>query len=51
MTTLSTHVLDVSLGRPAPGIRVTLSRDGAVLGSNLTDSDGRIQRLTGFYDS
>ena len=45
MTTLSTHVLDVALGQPAPGIRVSLSHDDTVLGSGVTDSDGRVKRF------
>lgn len=43
MATLSTHVLDTSLGRPAAGIRVSLeSASGAGLGEGITDADGRI---------
>ena len=43
---LTTHVLDTSLGRPAVGIAVTLSRLGAsgertVVAEALTNSDGR----------
>ncbi|MEL6693412.1 MAG: hydroxyisourate hydrolase [Pseudomonadota bacterium] len=38
---LSTHVLDLSSGTPAAGIPVSLSKDGMVLGSGFTDSDGR----------
>lgn len=45
MSTLSTHVLDTGLGKPAQGIRVTLERDGVVLGSGLTDADGRVRDL------
>lgn len=41
MSTLSTHVLDTSLGRPAAGIRVTLLRGDEVLGEATTDNDGR----------
>jgi 5-hydroxyisourate hydrolase len=46
MSTLSTHVLDTALGRPAPGIRVTLESDGAVLASSVTDADGRVADLS-----
>lgn len=46
MSTLSTHVLDTGLGRPAAGIPVRLERDGSVLGSFATDPDGRA-RLAG----
>jgi 5-hydroxyisourate hydrolase len=44
---LSTHVLDVSAGRPADGIPVVLVRDGdgSVLGRGTTDADGRVAQL------
>ena len=46
MATLSTHVLDTSLGRPAAGIGVgLLSGSGEDLGSGVTDSDGRIASI------
>lgn len=49
MSTLSTHVLDTTLGRPAAGMRVTLDRrhDGhwRHLRSATTDPDGRIREL------
>ena len=41
---LSTHVLDLSLGRPASGMRIELSRltpAPAVLKSVVTNADGR----------
>jgi 5-hydroxyisourate hydrolase len=39
---VSTHVLDASLGTPAAGIAVTLSaRTGVVVESGQTDADGR----------
>jgi 5-hydroxyisourate hydrolase len=38
---LSTHVLDTGTGRPAAGVPVELARDGAVVASAETDSDGR----------
>ena len=41
MSTISTHVLDTSLGKPAEGIRVTLHRDSSLIGSSVTDADGR----------
>ena len=41
MSTISTHVLDTSLGKPAVGIRVTLHRDSSLIGSSVTDADGR----------
>jgi 5-hydroxyisourate hydrolase len=47
MPTLSTHVLDTSLGRPAEGVQVHLYRvaDGQLLAKRLTDADGRIAGL------
>lgn len=45
--TLSTHILDIQIGLPAAGIDVTLTRDGAVLGTGTTDSDGRCADLIG----
>ena len=45
MSTISTHVLDTSLGRPASGISVTLERRGEVIGSGTTDRDGRVSAL------
>ena len=41
MSTLSTHVLDTGLGRPAAGIPVRVEGEGRVLGSLATDPDGR----------
>jgi 5-hydroxyisourate hydrolase len=44
--TVSTHVLDTELGRPAAGIHVELlGPDGAVAGAGVTDTDGRIAAL------
>ena len=45
MSTISTHVLDTSLGKPASGVRVTLHRDASLLGSGVTDDDGRVRDL------
>jgi 5-hydroxyisourate hydrolase len=56
MSTISTHVLDTALGRPAPGITVRLDRldrldDGASgaeprpVGTGTTDADGRVRDL------
>ncbi len=50
--TLSTHVLDTSIGRPAKGMQVRLSRREAdnvwaVLGTFTTNAEGRIPELTG----
>lgn len=46
MSTLSTHVLDTSLGKPAEGIRVTLLRGDQVVGEGTTDADGRARDFT-----
>lgn len=47
---LSTHILDTALGRPAAGVAVSLARrDGAewtVLNESRTDADGRIKSLS-----
>ena len=45
MSTLSTHVLDTALGRPAEGIRVTLESADDMVGSGVTDADGRVRDL------
>lgn len=47
---ITTHILDLALGRPAAGVQVRLYlRDGAShwrdLGVGETDGDGRIQNL------
>jgi 5-hydroxyisourate hydrolase len=42
---LSTHVLDTGVGRPAAGVRVELMRNGDLVGSGKTDGDGRIADL------
>lgn len=44
MARLSTHVLDTMLGRPAPGVRIVLTRlgpDGGIIAEALTNADGR----------
>ena len=44
--TLSTHVLDTGLGRPAAGVRVELyAADGTRVGEGVTDADGRVAEL------
>lgn len=45
MSTITTHVLDTSLGTPARGIRVELEFGGAIVGSGVTDADGRVRDL------
>jgi 5-hydroxyisourate hydrolase len=47
MATLSTHVLDTSLGRPAGGVAITLYGDGTELATAATDTDGRAADLGG----
>lgn len=44
---LSTHVLDTGLGRPAAGVAVELVRDGAVVAARRTDADGRARLAEG----
>jgi 5-hydroxyisourate hydrolase len=50
MSVITTHVLDVSLGKPAEGVPVLLegAADGGAwtpLASGATDRDGRVQNL------
>jgi 5-hydroxyisourate hydrolase len=47
VSTLSTHVLDISLGRPAQGIRVTLEQGPEILVTGVTDADGRVPEIKG----
>jgi len=44
-TSLSTHVLDTALGRPVPGVRVSLYRGTELVARGDTDADGRIKEL------
>lgn len=49
-SSISTHVLDTALGRPARGVAVTLEGEGAggsvrAIGAGLTDADGRMRDL------
>ena len=44
--TVTTHVLDAALGRPATGVGVRLERaDGTVVAEASTDGDGRVRDL------
>jgi 5-hydroxyisourate hydrolase len=48
MSTLSTHVLDTALGRPASGVAVTLERlraagEPTLAGFGTTDAEGRLR--------
>jgi 5-hydroxyisourate hydrolase len=47
MSTVTTHVLDTSLGRPAAGVPVRLEHlpSGELLAEGLTDDDGRVRDL------
>lgn len=51
MSQISTHVLDVSVGRPAANVAVTLEiQNGSSwdqLGNGKTDNDGRLKGLLG----
>jgi 5-hydroxyisourate hydrolase len=48
MATLSTHVLDLSRGRPAVGVAVTVtSVAGEQVAAGATDDDGRVRPLGG----
>ena len=40
---LTTHVLDTAAGRPAAGVPVTLSREGAEVAKAVTNADGRTE--------
>ena len=54
---ITTHVLDIALGQPARGVPVELERAGQesvfggstewqIVGSGVTDNDGRLRELT-----
>ncbi len=47
MNTLTTHVLDTTIGKPAQGIRVVLERGDDLVGEGVTDADGRQRDLIG----
>ena len=44
---VSTHVLDAVLGRPAMGIAVRLYAPDALVGEGVTDADGRCRLAEG----
>lgn len=55
MSSITTHVLDISRGRPAAGVAVTLevqtdAGDWRTVGRGRTDADGRLKSLTGGGD-
>jgi len=45
MAGITTHVLDTAKGRPAAGVRLTLTRDGQTIFDGATDNDGRARLL------
>ena len=45
MSSLSTHVLDATSGRPAAGVAVRLERPDGTTVDAVTDSDGRVAPL------
>jgi 5-hydroxyisourate hydrolase len=48
MPTLSTHVLDTALGRPAVAVPVRLvDSSGNTVGEGVTDGDGRVASVGG----
>lgn len=48
MSTITTHILDTSLGQPARSVAVTLTdNNGKIVGRGTTDSDGRVRDLVG----
>ena len=50
--TLSTHVLDAALGRPAADVAVRLeAADGTALADARTDGDGRVANLGSALDA
>jgi 5-hydroxyisourate hydrolase len=42
VTTLSSHVLDIERGVPAPGVPIALYRHDALLATAETNADGRV---------
>jgi 5-hydroxyisourate hydrolase len=51
MASITTHILNTAIGRPAAGVAITLSRlDGdavVLISSGVTDEDGRLKTLSG----
>jgi len=45
MAGITTHVLDTAKGKPAAGMKITLSRGGETLFAGETDQDGRAKLL------
>jgi len=42
MNTLSTHILDISTGKPAQGVVVQLSQGDKLIAKGITNDNGRI---------
>ena len=42
MSTLSTHILDISTGKPAQGVTVRLEQDAEIIATGVTNAQGRI---------
>src|SRR5262245_32826566 len=54
MSAITTHILDISSGRPAAGVTVTLEKSSGAsgwefIGQGETDDDGRLRDLTENY--
>jgi 5-hydroxyisourate hydrolase len=45
MGTISTHVLDTGAGRPASGVKVSVSKGDELVAQGTTDGDGRVREL------
>ena len=43
---ITTHVLDLVMGKPASGIKVHLHEGGKVLAAGVTNADGRVENWT-----
>lgn len=48
MSTLSTHILDISTGKPAQGVTVYLEREGEIMATGVTNVNGRITEFVPF---
>ncbi|MFX2608891.1 hydroxyisourate hydrolase [Enterobacter mori] len=48
MSTLSTHILDISTGQPAEGVTVYLEREGEIMATGVTNVKGRITEFVPF---
>ena len=48
MSTLSTHILDISTGQPAEGVTVHLEREGEIMATGVTNVKGRITEFVPF---